>query len=117
MQNIRVKRSGREDLLFTGVQLAEVDERRLATARDHWWEVSLYRTCMGKFLLASCHRSRTGSCRRVVLSFAAPWDLVDFLKENVLAPWLSDEILSQAMEQDEELFQAGSAVLQRRIAC
>ena len=58
-----------------------------------------------------------GCCRRVVLSFAAPWDLVDFLKENVLAPWISEEILSQGMDQDEELFQAGSAVLVHRIAC
>ena len=117
MQNIRVKRSGRPDLLFTGVRLAEVDERRVATVRDHWWEVSLFKTCVGKYLLASAHRCRTGSCRRVLLSFPAAWDLVDFLQENVLAPSISEEVLSQAMDRDEDLFQAASVLLHHRIAC
>ncbi len=117
MQNIRVKRSGRPDLVFTGVKLAEVDERRVSTVADHWWEVSLFKTCVGKYLLASSHRSRTGNCRRVVLSFPAAWDLVDFLQENVLAPWISEEILAQGMDLDEDVFQAGSVVLHHRIAC
>lgn len=117
MQNLRVKRCGRPDLRFTGVRLAEVDERRLTTVREYWWEVSLYKTSMGGYVLASCRRSRAEGCRRVALSFSSAGSLLDFLDENSLSPWIAQDVLDQAMERDRELFEAGRGLYRQQMAC
>ncbi|BFR49398.1 hypothetical protein RVX_R24590 [Nitratidesulfovibrio sp. HK-II] len=53
MQEIRLHRNGREDLVFIGEHLATVDDREWMGIAPNWWELALYRSEAGRLVLSS----------------------------------------------------------------
>jgi hypothetical protein len=55
MYEIRLARNGREDLAFTGQALICLDDREWLGLTPNWWELTVYRTDAGSFVLGSVY--------------------------------------------------------------
>lgn len=53
MQEIRLHRNGRDDLVFVGEHLATVDDREWMGIAPNWWELALYHAEAGGYVLSS----------------------------------------------------------------
>lgn len=104
MNQIRLSRHGKPDLLFNGMLLAHVDDRDFSGFSENWLETSLYRTSMGQYVLASEFHITSCGNRAVptALVFASAGDLLDYMgiDSTPLTP-LSAELLRQASLLDE----------------
>jgi hypothetical protein len=58
MYEIRLRRNGQEDIVFVGQALVALDDREWLGLTPNWWELALYRTDSGSFVLGSVfHRN------------------------------------------------------------
>ena len=55
MQTYSLRRHKQTELVFEGEQLATVDDREFLSITPNWWELSLYRTAHGVFVLGSVY--------------------------------------------------------------
>lgn len=104
MNQIRLHRHGRPDLLFNGMLLAHVDDREFIGFAENWMETSLFRTAQGQYVLFS-EFTITSCGRRTIptaLVFADARDLLEFMEVGTrpLSP-LCAELLRQASLYDE----------------
>ncbi len=53
MDEIRIKRNGREELVFTGKELAAVEDHAWLGDAFNWRTLRLFRTSVGKYVLGS----------------------------------------------------------------
>lgn len=104
MNQIRLSRHGKPDLLFNGMQLANVDDREFTGFSENWLETSLYRTSMGQYVLSSDFHITSCGERTVqtALVFSSAQDLLDYMgvHQAPLTP-LTAELLRQASILDE----------------
>lgn len=83
MNEFRIKRNGKEDLVFTGEELVAVDDREWMGIAPNWWELRLYRTAVGKYILASTFHlnyPRRGQMHGAVV-FSSRSDVGEYLRE------------------------------------
>jgi len=58
MYEIHLRRNGQADLIFMGQALVTLDDREWLGLTPNWWELTLYRTDNGSFVLGSVfHRN------------------------------------------------------------
>jgi hypothetical protein len=82
MQNIRLKRTGQDDLVFTGVLLASVDDQGRSETSFSWLKLSLYQTSTRAYILGvALHRYSSSGYKnmRSSVAFASIDDIRDFL--------------------------------------
>lgn len=104
MNQFRLQRHGKPDLLFNGTILASVDDREFSGFTENWLETALYRTSLGQYILASDFTITSCGRRSIptAIVFATAEDLLDYMEVHTrpLSP-LSAELLRQASLQDE----------------
>ncbi|MCL4473881.1 MAG: hypothetical protein M1455_08090 [Actinobacteria bacterium] len=59
MQKYRVRRDGKKDLSFTGINIAEAsDHEHQGPQNTRWSEIEIYKTDSGKYVVAQVYRTR-----------------------------------------------------------
>lgn len=103
MEEVRLRRNGKEDLEFTGVVLAGIDDREWLDTGSTWWELTLYKTLMGQYVLASVFHIVYPS-KRILYGarvFTSKDEVVAFLQEEYSGPEvIVDTMMKQAAEAD-----------------
>lgn len=103
MNQTRLHRHGKPDLLFNGVLLATVDDRQFNGFSENWMETSLYKTAMGQYILYNEFFITNCGNRSIptALVFATAQDLQDYMEVGArpLSP-LTAELLRQASIHD-----------------
>lgn len=82
MQKIRLKRTGRDDLVFTGALLATVDDQGRSESSFNWLKLSLYQTSTKAYILGfTLHRYSSAGHKNLssAVAFASMEDIRDFL--------------------------------------
>ncbi|SIN99487.1 hypothetical protein [Halodesulfovibrio marinisediminis] len=108
MQTVSLKRNGKEDLVFTGELLVSLDDRELMGVTPNWWELKLYKTSIGKFILSSTFHINYPSRRTLhgALSFSKAEHLQHYLVNECNGPTkIADEFINRAAKRDQA-FQA-----------
>jgi len=108
MKLFSLKRKGKEDLVFFGNLLARVDDRNCEDSLQYWVELSLYRTRVGKYILAtSIHfRKHLETDFHGAVAFETAADLHEFLfKQGAGLHKVITRLLRQA-EQNDRAFTA-----------
>lgn len=95
MDEIRIKRNDRDDLVFKGERLVRVDDREWMGIAPNWWELTLYRTEVGRYVLASVfHRNYPrGKTLYGALLFERPEDVRDYIIHDCNGPSMIAEAL------------------------
>lgn len=113
MNQIRLQRHGKPDLLFNGIILAKVDDREFTGFTENWMETSLYKTSLGQYILYSEFNITSCGKRTIptALVFASDQDLLEFMEVNERPlSCLSAEMLRQASLFDEAFDLCGPRV-------
>ncbi len=100
MYEIHLARNNQEDLIFTGQVLVTLDDREWLGLTPNWWELTVYRTEHGAYVLGSVfHRNQPRGVtlhgalafenldslfRYLALDCAMPAMLLDGLRERAL---------------------------------
>ena len=103
MQEIRLPRKDKDDLVFHGELIASADDSHLPPEGNCWWELTLYQTERGRYVLAKAVRcADTGRrSRHEAVSFASPGDVHFFLaEENRRKQAVGSLLLERAREKD-----------------
>jgi hypothetical protein len=82
MQSIRLKRTGHDDLVFSGVLLASVDDQGRSESSFSWLKLSLYQTSTRAYILGvTLHRYSSSGYKNMssAVAFASIDDIRDFL--------------------------------------
>ncbi|BBD08678.1 hypothetical protein [Desulfovibrio ferrophilus] len=113
MNQIRLQRHGKPDLLFNGDLLAQVDDREFSGFNENWMDTALYRTSLGQYILYSEFHITNCGKRSIptALVFSTDQDLLEFMEvsSRPLSP-LSAELLRQASLNDEAFDLCGPRV-------
>lgn len=104
MNQVRLQRHGKPDLIFNGILLANVDDREFNGFSENWMETTLYRTSLNQYILYS--QFNITSCGRrtipTALVFSSDRDLLEFMEVDTRPlSALSAEILRQASLEDD----------------
>lgn len=106
MQQFSLKRNGRDDLVFTGEKLVVVDDREWMGIAPNWWELTLYRTEVGRFILASVFYLNYPR-RKVMhgaLVFEDPDDVREYLLHGCNSPsMIADALVARARRRIRDL--------------
>jgi hypothetical protein len=88
MYEIHLRRNGQEDLVFVGQALVTLDDREWLGLTPNWWELSLYRTDNGSFVLGSVfHRNYPrGKTLYGALGFESMESLFRYLEVDCAMP-------------------------------
>lgn len=111
MNQIRLQRHGKPDLIFNGLEMARVDDREFTGFTENWLETSLYRTAMGQYVLASVFHITTCGRRDIptAVVFASAQDLLDYMEVSTKPlTALSAELLRQASIEDDAFTLCGT---------
>jgi len=103
MQTVSLKRNGKEDLVFTGELLVSLDDRELMGVTPNWWELKLYKTTVGKFILSSTFHINYPSRRTLhgALSFSEAEHVQHYLVNECNGPSkIADEFITRAAKRD-----------------
>jgi len=104
MNQLRLQRHGKPDLIFNGTTLARVDDREFTGFTENWLVTTLYRTAIGQYILGSDFHITSCGQRNIstALVFASAQDLLEFMEvNNKPLSSLSAELLRQASIEDE----------------
>ncbi len=85
MRSVRIKRTNKDDLVFTGELLAMVDDQKYVRDRAVGLELSLYQTAVGKFILAiTIHDYQPAKPESLcgAVSFSSIKDIFDFCQSR-----------------------------------
>ena len=108
MKTVSLKRNGKENLVFTGELLVNLDDRELMGVTPNWWELKLYKTSIGKFILSSTFHINYPNRRTLhgALSFSEAEHLQHYLVNECNGPTkIADEFIHRAAKRDNA-FQA-----------
>lgn len=103
MQSVSLKRNGKEDLVFTGELLVSLDDRELMGVTPNWWELKLYKTSIGKFILSSTFHINYPNRRTLhgALSFSEAAHVQHYLVNECNGPTkIADEFINRAAKRD-----------------
>ena len=106
MYEIHLTRNGQEDLVFVGQTLVALDDREWLGHTPNWWELTLYRTDSGSFVLGSVfHRNYPrGTTLYGALSFTSLNAMFHYLDVDCGMPTLLLEGLKdQALRRIRDL--------------
>lgn len=106
MNEIRIKRNERDDLVFRGERLVRLDDREWMGIAPNWWELILYRTEVGRYVLASVfHRNYPrGKTLYGALIFERPEDMRDYIIHDCNGPsMIADALLNRARRRLRDL--------------
>ncbi len=95
----------------SATRLAALDERDVDGPRDRWWELTLFKTTAGGYVLESVFRSTMpqGRPMAATLAFADARELMDFLLGTEQPSSLAEALLSRAAQSDPALGFGGEA--------
>ncbi|WP_052813153.1 hypothetical protein [Desulfonatronum thioautotrophicum] len=85
MQTIRLKRTGREDLVFSGMVLASVDNQDRNESNFSWLKLSLYQTSSEAYILGlTLHRYSPAGVNNLcsAVAFHSIEDIQEFLVQE-----------------------------------
>lgn len=111
MNQIRLQRHGKPDLIFNGLELARVDDREFTGFTENWLETSLYRTAMGQYVLASVFHITNCGQRDLstAVVFTSAEDLFEYMEVGTKPlSSLTAELLRQASIEDEAFTLCGT---------
>ena len=103
MQTVSLKRNGKDDLVFTGELLVSLDDRELMGVTPNWWELKLYKTSVGKFILSSTFHINYPNRRTLhgALSFSEAEHVQHYLVNECNGPSkIADEFITRAAKRD-----------------
>ena len=103
MDRIELPRWGQQALVFQGELIASADDRHLPPNGGCWWELTLYRTELGTYVLAKavCQADSGKRGRHEALCFESPGDVRAFLaQENRRKPEVAHLLLERAATGD-----------------
>ncbi|MEZ0576155.1 hypothetical protein [Halodesulfovibrio aestuarii] len=103
MQTVSLKRNGKENLVFTGELLVSLDDREVMGVTPNWWELKLYKTSIGKFILSSTFHINYPNRRTLygALSFSEAEHLQHYLVNECNGPTkIADEFINRAAKRD-----------------
>ena len=103
MQTVSLKRNGKDDLVFTGELRVSLDDRELMGVTLNWWELKLYKTSVGKFILSSTFHINYPSRRTLhgALSFSEAEHVQHYLVNECNGPSkIADEFMNRAAKRD-----------------
>ncbi|MDD4951617.1 MAG: hypothetical protein PHV85_03605 [Desulfovibrionaceae bacterium] len=106
MDEVRVRRNGKGDLCFKGRELARVDEREWMFISMSWFVVTLYKTEVGKYILASDLFFRSLDRRDLhgCITFSSALEFKAFIKEEGLGRTrIGRALLERAAARDSAL--------------
>lgn len=88
MYEIHLMRNNQDDLVFTGQALVTLDDREWLGLTPNWWELTVYRTDVGTFVLSSVfHRNYPrGTTLYGALSFESLDALFHYLGVDCAVP-------------------------------
>ncbi len=120
MQKIRLKRSDRDDLVFTGTLLASVDDQYRNESNFSWLKLSLYQTSSKAYILGvTLHRYSSTGLKNLcsAVAFTSIEDIRDFLCRDECRDIseLLDILLKQATKTKKALKKATFPVLKQRV--
>jgi hypothetical protein len=106
MDSITLKGKGGKEMTFTGRELAHVDDRELFGNPARWWELTLYRTDAGRYVLASAfHITYPDRLElKSAFNFDSARDVEHFLiHEGHVQTAVGQALLEKAAEADQAL--------------
>jgi len=85
--------------------LASIDEREVIGTGNRCWELTLYKTAHGGYILESIIGAGSKPCRPMAaaLAFADSMELLDFLRAPESPSPLAEELLERAAGLDPDL--------------
>ncbi|GFM32237.1 hypothetical protein LN040_07995 [Desulfovibrio subterraneus] len=104
MREYSVKRNGKEELVFTGDLLVTLDDREWMGVTPNWWELTLYKTSVGKYILASTFHINYPGRRKMhgAISFSSAEAVRDYLVHDCNGPsMIAEALLARAARRDE----------------
>lgn len=104
MKEYAVKRNGKDDLIFSGELLVSIDDREWMGVTPNWWELSLFRTSIGKYILASTFHVNYPSRRKMhgAICFASATAVRDYLLHDCNGPsMIADALITRAARRDD----------------
>ncbi|ABB39638.1 hypothetical protein Dde_2843 [Oleidesulfovibrio alaskensis G20] len=98
MNEIKIKRNGKDDLVFTGEELVTVDDREWMGVAPNWWELKLYRSAVGKYILASTFHLNYPRRSRMygAVVFSSKNDVAEYLRECNSPNMIVDALMRRA---------------------
>jgi hypothetical protein len=103
MKEYSVKRNGKDDLVFSGELLVILDDRELMGVTPNWWELSLFKTCVGKYILASTFHINYPHRRKMhgAICFSSAENVRDYLTHDCNGPtMIADTLINRAARRD-----------------
>ena len=103
MQTVSLKRNGKEDLVFIGELLVSLDDREVMGVTPNWWELKLYKTSVGKFILSSTFHINypTRKTLHGALSFTEAEHIQHYLVNECNGPTkIAEEFINRAAKRD-----------------
>ena len=103
MEEIRLKRNGREDFVFTGELLVTMDDRNLMGSTPNWWELTIYITSTGKYILGSTFHINYPKRKQMfgAICFSTPEGVREYLVTECNGPsMIADTLLARAARKD-----------------
>lgn len=107
MEEIKLKRNGKEELIFTGELLVSMDDRHLMGANPNWWELAIYKSTTGKYILASTFHLNYPRRKDMhgAISFTTPEGIREYLVRECNGPALiADTLLTRAGRRDSAFY-------------
>lgn len=104
MKEYSVKRNGKEELTFSGDLLVALDDRELMGVTPNWWELTLFKTSVGKYILASTFHINYPSRRQMhgAICFASADAVREYLTHDCNGPsMIAEALISRAARRDE----------------
>jgi hypothetical protein len=117
VQQFKVKRSKRTDLVFNGELLVRIDDKQWVNSGATWWELSLYKTDKGAYVLGSAFhvdypmRGKYYGAK----SFGKPQEVIDFVLTECRGPQeIAETLIKKAAMRDKGM--AFSKTLRERLS-
>ncbi len=104
MKEYAVKRNGKEELVFSGDLLVSLDDREWMGVTPNWWELSLYRSSVGKYILASTFHINYPSRRKLhgAICFSSAEAVREYLLHDCNGPsMIAEALLARAARRDD----------------
>lgn len=103
MGEYTVKRNGKEALAFSGELLVSLDDREWMGVTPNWWELSLYKSSVGKYILASTFHVNYPHRRKLhgAICFSSAEAVREYLVRDCNGPsMIAEALLNRAARRD-----------------
>ncbi len=95
MKEYSIKRNGKNALTFVGERLVSLDDREWMGVTPNWWELALYRTSVGKYILESIFHINYP--HRRILHGAISFSSANVVREYLTREWNGPSMIAEAL--------------------